>query len=99
MARLERSRAARSGSTIPRQSSGVNYASLGNGSLTAPVFGAFDRDGRGTFVGQDQLEGRTILVRFIITRPSASVAQFEQAYSADGGATWETNWIATDTRR
>jgi len=77
----------------------LNYASLGNGLLTAPVFGAFDGRGRGTFIGQDQLEGRTILVRFIITQPSANVAQFEQAYSADGGATWEANWIATDTRR
>ena len=23
---------------------------------------------------------------------------FEQAFSDDGGKTWETNWIATDTR-
>jgi hypothetical protein len=77
----------------------LNYASLRNGLLTAPVFGAFDSGGRGTFVGQDQLDGRTILVRFIITRPSANEARFEQSYSADGGATWETNWVAVDTRR
>jgi hypothetical protein len=77
----------------------LNYASLGNGLLTAPVFGGFDESGRGTFIGQDQLEGRTILVRFVITRASSNSATFEQAYSADGGATWETNWIATDTRR
>jgi hypothetical protein len=77
----------------------LNYAGLRNGLLTAPVFGGFDANGRGTFFGQDQLEGRTILVRFVITRPSPRQAQFEQSYSADGGATWETNWIATDTRR
>ena len=77
----------------------LNYAGLKNGLLTAPVFGGFDANGRGTFFGQDQLEGRTILVRFVITRPSPRQAQFEQSYSADGGATWETNWIATDTRR
>lgn len=77
----------------------LNYASITNGLLTAPVFGSFDRGGRGLFVGQDQLNGRTILVRFIITRPSPNEARFEQSYSADGGATWETNWIATDTRR
>lgn len=77
----------------------LNYASLGNGLLTAPVFGSFDANGRGIFTGQDQMDGRTILVRFVITRPSAREAQFEQSYSADGGATWETNWLAVDTRR
>jgi hypothetical protein len=77
----------------------LNYASLRGGVLTAPVFGAFDSAGRGTFVGQDQLDGRTILVRFVIARPSANEARFEQSFSADGGATWETNWIATDSRR
>jgi hypothetical protein len=77
----------------------LNYAGLRNGLLTAPVFGAFDSAGRGTFVGQDQMDGRTILVRFVITRPSANEARFEQSYSADGGVTWETNWLAVDTRR
>jgi len=77
----------------------LNFASLSNGLLTAPVFGGFEPDGRGVFIGQDQLDGRAILVRFIITRSAANSAQFEQSYSADGGATWETNWIATDTRK
>jgi hypothetical protein len=77
----------------------LNFASLGNGLLTAPVFGAFDAGGRGLFYGQDTLDGRTILVRFVITRTSDKEAHFEQAYSADGGVTWEDNWIAVDTRR
>lgn len=77
----------------------VNYASLGNGTLTAPVFGGFDAQGRGAFYGQDMLDGRAILIRFIMTRESPDEARFEQAYSADGGASWEVNWIATDTRR
>ena len=76
----------------------LNYASTKNGLLTAPVFGSFDSEGRGVFVGQDQFEGRTILVRFVITKSSPRQAHFEQSYSADGGASWETNWIATDTR-
>jgi hypothetical protein len=63
------------------------------------VFGGFDASGRGTFFGQDTLDGRTILVRFIITRASPNEAHFEQAYSVDGGQTWEDNWIAVDTRR
>ena len=77
----------------------LNYASLGGGVLTAPVFGSFDGRGRGMFYGQDTLDGRTILVRFIITRVSANEARFEQAYSTDGGQSWEDNWIAVDTRR
>jgi len=29
---------------------------------------------------------------------TASSCRFEQAFSDDGGKTWEVNWIATDTR-
>ena len=75
----------------------LNYASLRNGLLTAPVFGGFDAAGKGTFTGDDTLGGKAILVRFVITRPTKTTARFEQAYSADAGATWETNWVATDT--
>jgi hypothetical protein len=77
----------------------LNYASTGGGVLTAPVFGSFDGRGRGAFYGQDTLDGRTILVRFIITRVSPQEGRFEQAYSIDGGQSWEDNWIAIDTRR
>jgi hypothetical protein len=77
----------------------LNYASLRNGMLTAPVYGGFGGSGRGVFTGQDMLDGRAILVRFIITRVSKREARFEQAYSADGGVTWEKNWIAVDTLR
>jgi hypothetical protein len=75
----------------------LNFASAQNGLLTAPVFGGFDGTGRGTFVGADTIDGKAILVRFIVTRPSKATARFEQAYSGDGGVTWETNWVATDT--
>jgi len=77
----------------------LNFASLRNGLLTAPVYGSFDGRGIGRFYGSDTLDGRAILVRFVITPKSANEALFEQAFSADGGGTWETNWIATDTRR
>lgn len=76
----------------------LNYASLRNGALTAPVYGGFDGKGRGLFYGQDMLDGRAILVRFVITSVSPNEARFEQSYSADGGTSWETNWIAVDTR-
>ena len=75
----------------------LNFASLRDGMLTAPVYGSFDERGRGRFFGQDMLDGRAILVRFLVTRVSRTEARFEQAYSADGGATWEPNWFAVDT--
>jgi hypothetical protein len=77
----------------------LNYANLRNGLLTSPVYGGFDASGRGLFTGQDTLDGRAILVRFVITKVSPNEARFVQAYSADGGETWEDNWIATDRRQ
>jgi hypothetical protein len=74
----------------------LNFAGLRDGMLTAPVYGAFDPGGRGTFHGQDMIDGRAALVRFVITRASAKEARFEQAYSVDGGKSWEINWIAID---
>jgi hypothetical protein len=76
----------------------LNYASLRGGILTAPLYGGFDGSGRGLFYGQDMLDGRAILVRFVVTSVSGDEARFEQAYSADGGVSWETNWIALDKR-
>lgn len=76
----------------------LNFASLRNGLLTAPVFGGFARSGRGTFFGSDTLDGRAILVRFVIEPKAPDAATFEQSYSDDGGQTWEVNWVATDTR-
>ena len=35
----------------------------------------------------------------LYTRTRRAMDRFEQAFSADGGQTWEPNWIATDTRR
>jgi hypothetical protein len=74
----------------------LNYANVRGGVLTEPVYGSFDDRGRGLFYAHDTLDGRPILVRFLITRPSRAHAHFEQAYSADGGAIWETNWLAED---
>lgn len=75
----------------------LNFANIRNGLLTAPVQGEF-RNGRGEFYGADELDGRAILVRFVIIREGADKARFEQAFSGDGGRTWETNWVAVDSR-
>lgn len=75
----------------------LNYAGARSGILTRPVHGSF-RDGRGEFHGQEDLDGKLILVRFVISDITPDSARFEQAYSDDGGRHWETNWIAVDTR-
>ncbi len=63
----------------------------------ATMFGGFT-DGRGEFFGQDSLDGRAILVRFVFSDIMPTAFRFEQAFSADGGKTWEVNWKATFTR-
>jgi hypothetical protein len=76
---------------------GLNFANRSDGQMVAPTIGGF-RDGRGEFYQQDTLNGRVIFVRFVITKRSKDAIHFEQAFSADGGKTWEVNWIADDTR-
>lgn len=76
----------------------LNFAGLRDGALTPPVVGGFDADGRGVFYGDDKLGERPVRVRFVITPVSTDEARFEQAFSADHGATWEVNWIAVDRR-
>lgn len=75
----------------------LNFSNSRVGTLTPPVIGGF-RDGRGEFFGQESLNGRAIFVRFVITPVDPDTYRFEQSFSDDGGRTWETNWIATDTR-
>ena len=75
----------------------LTFVNLRDGLLTPAVYGGF-HDGVGEFLGQDQLGGRPIEVRFQIFREGRDRARFEQAYSDDGGETWETNWIAVDRR-
>ena len=75
----------------------LNFSNSASGTLTTPMIGEF-RSGRGEFYDQETLNGRAIFVRFVISCSNADMCQFEQAFSPDGGKTWEANWIATDTR-
>jgi hypothetical protein len=75
----------------------LNYSNSASGTMSQPVIGEF-KNGRGEFFGQDFLNGRAILVRFIISDITPDSCHFEQSFSDDGGKTWESNWIATDTR-
>lgn len=61
------------------------------GRLDVPVVGRF-KDGVGTFLADDQLDGVPITVRFLWSRQSPDQLRWEQAFSTDGGQRWETNW-------
>ena len=56
-----------------------------------PVVGRFER-GEGVFLGEDVLHGEAVKVRFLWLRTSTGSPRWEQAFSGDGGASWETNW-------
>ncbi|GAA3454140.1 hypothetical protein [Dactylosporangium matsuzakiense] len=76
----------------------IFWASSRTGTLEPPVVGTF-RDGRGDFYGDDTFAGRPIRAHFIWSHVTATSARWEQEFSADGGATWESNWVMELTRR
>ncbi|HTT73180.1 MAG TPA: hypothetical protein VMG99_03400, partial [Thermoplasmata archaeon] len=75
----------------------LNWASRRVGTVDPPMVGEF-RDGIGAFYGSEAVDGRVVLARnrFLEIAPDSSC--FEPAYSADGGETWETNWVMRFTR-
>ena len=75
----------------------LNFANSNGGSLSTPTIGEF-KNGRGEFYDQETFNGRAIFVRFVISDITENSCHFEQAFSDDGGKTWEVNWVATDTR-
>ncbi len=75
----------------------IRWASSRDGQLGEPMIGEF-RNGRGEFYNQESFNGRAIFVRFIFSEITPASFRLEQAFSADGGATWEANWIAEFTR-
>ncbi len=74
------------------------WASSLDGILQTPLIGNFV-DGRGEFYSQELFEGRSIFCRFIWSNITETSCRWEQAFSTDGGKTWETNWIAEFTRQ
>jgi hypothetical protein len=56
-----------------------------------PMTGGFE-GGEGEFFGDDLLDGRPVRVRFRWFSDDADHCRWEQAFSGDGGETWETNW-------
>jgi hypothetical protein len=62
-----------------------------------PTIGHFT-DGRGEFYDYEEFNGRWIFVRYVWTSPSPNSATMVQSFSADGGKSWEANWICELTR-
>ena len=60
--------------------------------LDPPVRGSF-HNGVGTFYADDTFNGKPIRIRFIWSEITSTSCHWEQAFSPDGGKTWETNWI------
>lgn len=75
----------------------LNWASSAVGTIDLPMIGEF-RNGRGEFFHQESFNGRAILVRNVFSDITRDSSRFEQAFSDDGGKTWETNWVMTFTR-
>jgi hypothetical protein len=75
----------------------IYWADSRKGVLDPPVIGSFSGD-TALFEGADSFEGRPIRVRFTWSRVKTPTPRWEQAFSEDGGQTWETNWVMDMTR-
>jgi len=74
-----------------------NFATSNDGTIAPPMIGEF-KNGRGEFIDYEPFNGKTILVRHLLTDIRPDSHHFEQSFSADGGRTWEPNFVATLTR-
>lgn len=69
----------------------IHWADNQRGVMEPAVYGRFV-DGVGRFEGDNIFDGRPIRVRFLWLDTRTPTPRWEQAFSADGGVTWETNW-------
>lgn len=63
-----------------------------------PQVGAFE-GGVGRFYAYGDWKGRPVLIRYEWSHTGQAEAHMEQAFSPDGGKTWEVNWICELTRQ
>jgi hypothetical protein len=76
----------------------IYWVNSRNGELALPpVVGRFV-DGVGDFFSDEDWHGQAIRVRYRWSDITGTSARWEQAFSTDGGTTWETNWIAEFSR-
>jgi len=82
---------------LQRQEWAIYWVNSANGALQEPVFGRFE-NGEGRFHGVDVDDGRPVQVVYRWTDITAGSAHWSQAFSYDGGRTWEVNWTMAFTR-
>jgi hypothetical protein len=76
----------------------IYWANQSDGKFSLPATVGRFEDGRGEFFDQEDYRGKSIWVRYAwLSSPGAP--RWEQAFSSDGGKTWETNWVWTLSRR
>jgi hypothetical protein len=68
------------------------------GRIDVPVVGRFENR-VGTFLASDRLDGVPIIIRFVWSQVGVDELRWEQAFSPDGGTTWEVNWTMDFHRR
>jgi hypothetical protein len=76
----------------------IYWANQKNGVFSLPPTVGKFKDGRGEFFDQEDFNGQSIFVRYLWLVTSPDTTRWEQAFSTDGGKTWETNWIISATR-
>jgi hypothetical protein len=74
------------------------WANAKDGAMSPPpVIGEF-KDGHGEFYDQDVVDGRVVYLRFVWTATTSKSPHFEQSISADGGKSWQVNWVTDQTK-
>ena len=76
----------------------IYLVDVNNGVMDGPPQVGQFSDGRGEFYAQDLWKGRAVYIRYQWMNLSPKSARMEQAFSADGGKSWEVNWICELTR-
>ena len=75
----------------------IHRASNADGELQDPLVGEFD-DGVGEFYAHELVHGQRVFCRQMWSDITPTSFRWEQAYSTDGGETWQTNWTMFRTR-
>lgn len=81
---------------VQSRSWSIHRASSRDAVLRPPLNGGFAQN-VGTFIGEDSLRDRPLLVRHTWLR-NLEAPRWEQAFSFDAGTTWVSNWVMDLTR-
>jgi hypothetical protein len=76
----------------------IYLVDLDSGVLSIPPEVGQFTGNRGEFFDQEDFKGRATIVRFVWLNLSPRSARMEQSFSADGGKSWEVNWVCELSR-